>query len=158
VLYTKPRNEKKLTHLLSEKNVTVYCPLKDEIRQWSDRKKKISSPVFTSYIFVLINDYKTESVNILNTPGALHFLWWNKKPAIVRDEEINMIKEFLSAYKYSDLVVEIIKGDKVLIHEGPLKDNKGIVVKIKGNKAYLKLVGLGIEMIATMPAQSLRKI
>ncbi len=52
VLYTKSRNEKKLTQLLSEKGFDVYCPLQETVKQWSDRKKKVQEPIFKSYIFV----------------------------------------------------------------------------------------------------------
>jgi transcription antitermination factor NusG len=158
VLYTKPRNEKKLASTLAARGVVVYCPVKEEVRQWSDRKKKISEPVFRSYIFLQLEDYKLQNAEILQVPGALHFLWWNKKPGIVRDEEITGIKDFLSSYKDVEIDIEVLPGDNLIIHEGPLKDNTGTVLYTRGNKVYLKLNTLGIQMVATIPAQSLRKI
>lgn len=158
VLYTKPRNEKKLARTLDEKGFIVYCPVKDEIRQWSDRKKKISEPIFRSYIFLYLDDYKLQNSLVLKIPGALHFLWWNKTPGIVRQEEINGIKDFLSSYKNAEINIELLSGDSVVIEEGPLKDNSGIVLHTRGNKVYLRLNNLGIEMVATIPVQSLRKV
>lgn len=155
VLYTKSRNEKKLAKLLEERAITVYCPVKEEIRQWSDRKKKVSEPVFKSYIFVLIDDYETGNVSILETPGAVRFLWWNGKPGIVRDNEIQAIKDFLEAYKNAEITFEIKEGTPVSVKEGPLKDMKGVVTRVKGNRATLLLNTLGMELVATLPVQSL---
>ena len=41
VIYTRSRAEKKVAELLLATGITAYCPVKEEIRQWSDRKKKV---------------------------------------------------------------------------------------------------------------------
>lgn len=156
VLYTKPRNEKKVAQLLSGKGIEVYCPVKEEIRQWSDRKKKVLEPVFTSYIFVFLNDYKEEHLPVLTTPGSVRFLWWNKKPGVVQDKEIQAIKDFLSNYKNAEISKEVNKGQVVTISEGPLKDASGTVLQVKGNKVYLLIKTLSISLVATVPIQSLK--
>jgi len=156
VLYTKPRNEKKVAQLLSGKGIEVYCPVKEEIRQWSDRKKKILEPVFTSYIFVFLKDYKEEHLPVLTTPGSVRFLWWNKKPGVVQDREIQAIKDFLNNYKNAEIAIEVDKGQFVTIIEGPLKDTSGTVLQVKGNKVYLLVKTLSISLVATVPIQSLK--
>jgi transcriptional antiterminator RfaH len=156
VLYTKPRNEKKVAKLLAEKGIEVYCPLTEEIRQWSDRKKKIQEPVFRSYIFVSLHNYKEENVIVLTTPGAVRFLWWTGKPGVVRAQEIQAIRDFLDNYKNAEITVEIAKGQTVVIKEGPLKDNRGQVLSVKKNMAILHLKSMGLNLIATLPVQSLK--
>lgn len=156
VLYTKPRNEKKVATLLQEKGVDVYCPVKEEIRQWSDRKKKISEPVFRSYIFVSLEDYNGQNVSVLETPGSVRFLWWNKKPGIVRDEEIQAIRDFLNNYKGAEITVELTSGQAVTVGEGPLKDTAGTVLHTKGNKVYLAIKTLSVCIVATVPIQSIK--
>jgi transcription antitermination factor NusG len=156
VLYTKPRNEKKVTSRLQEKGIEVYCPLKEELRQWSDRKKKVTEPVFSSYIFVFMANYNEQNVPVLETPGSVRFLWWNKKPGIVRDEEIQAIKDFLNDYKGAEITVELQSGQTVTVGEGPLKDTTGKVLHTKGNKAYLWIKTLSVSIIATVPIQSLK--
>lgn len=157
VLYTKPRNEKKVTALLAEKDINVYCPVKEEIRQWSDRKKKVAEPVFKSYIFVQLEDYKKDSVEVLLTPGAVRFLWWNGKPGVVRGNEIKAIQDFLNDYKDAEITVELKAGEHIKVKEGPLKDAEGKILMIKGNKAVLHLHTLGLNMTAKLPVQSLSK-
>lgn len=157
VLYTKPRNEKKVTQRLEDKGIEVFCPLKTEVKQWSDRKKKISEPVFRSYVFIQLVDYKNESVEVLSTPGAVKFLWWNGKPGIVRDIEIQAIKDFLNDYKDAEITVQLKEGDRIKVKEGVLKDAEGKVLTVRGNKATLHLHSLGLNMTAKLPIQSLAK-
>ncbi len=157
VLYTKPRNEKKTAGLLEKKGIEVYCPLQEVLKQWSDRKRKVQEPVFRSYIFVRLDNYMTEQVRVLETPGAVRFLWWQQKPGIVRDEEIKAIEHFLNDYKGAYVSVRFHEGDDVGVTEGPLKDQRGRLVKLKGNKAILQVRSLGWNIMAELPLQSLRK-
>ena len=157
VLYTKPRNEKKTAKLLGDKGIEAYCPLQEVVKQWSDRKKKIQEPVFRSYVFVQLSDYKNEQVNVLETPGAVRFLWWQNKPGVVRDEEIAAIKDFLNEYRNARISVQVSEGEMVTISEGPLKEQSGKIIKVKGNKAILQLKSLGWNVTAELPVQALRK-
>lgn len=158
VLYTKPRNEKKVSKLLTDRGIEVYCPLREEIKQWSDRKKKVAEPVFRSYVFVAMINYDIENAEVLRTPGSVRFLRWNGKPGLVRDNEIRAIKDFLNDYKNAEVSFEIKEGQAVSVTEGPLKDMKGIVAHVKGNKATLYLETLGMSLTATLPVQSISGI
>ncbi|MEP2237757.1 MAG: transcription termination/antitermination NusG family protein [Maribacter sp.] len=62
VLYVKPKNEKKVAERLSAHQVDVYCPMIKEVKQWSDRKKTIEVPLFSSYVFVNISECERQKV------------------------------------------------------------------------------------------------
>lgn len=156
VLYTKPRNEKKMATLLAEEGIEAYCPVREEVKQWSDRKKKVVVPVFTSYIFVRLADYDTQSVEVLEMHGAVRFLWWNKKPGVVRDNEIEAIKSFLNEYKDADITIDLVEGQQVTVVEGPLRATEGKVIRVEGSKAVLHLQSLGLNLVAKIPVQSLK--
>src|SRR4030095_10825822 len=94
VLYTKPRWEKKVSGLLTKKQVENYCPLNRVLRQWSDRKKIVFEPLFKSYVFVRIPDNRLTEIRL--TVGVINFVYWLGKPAIVRDNEIIMIRRFMN--------------------------------------------------------------
>lgn len=158
VLYTKPRNEKKLAVLLGDKGVNVFCPLQEEIRQWSDRKKKILEPVFRSFIFVQMDNYEEESLNVLMSRGAVRFLWWQGKPGIVQEKEIQLIRDFLNNYKNVRSEAKISVGQNVNVMEGPLKENSGTVLTVRGNKATLHLKSLGLNLVAQLPVNVLAPI
>jgi transcription antitermination factor NusG len=155
VLHTKSRNEKKIAALLSSRNVKVYCPVREEVRQWSDRRKKVSEPVFKSFVFVFLEDYKMDATPVLEIPGAVRFLWWQGKPGVVREEEIEAIRNFLTMYKDTAITVEVKAGQSVTIKEGPLREQRGTVLQVKGDKVYLRLESLGLEMIAKVQVQAI---
>lgn len=158
VLYTKPRNEKKTATLLEQRGVVAYCPTQEVVKQWSDRKKKINEPIFKSYVFVHLEDYNAEQITVLTTPGAVRFLWWQKKPGIVREEEIEAIKSLLNKYKGAKVTVQLHEGQDISIAEGPLKGQSGSIVKISGRKAFIYLRSLGWNVTVDLPLQSLNPI
>jgi transcription antitermination factor NusG len=111
VIYTQPRNEKKVAERLQNLGITVYCPLITIIKQWSDRKKKVQVPLLNSYVFVHLNDKDREAV--FQVSGVVRYLFWLGKPAIVRDEEIQALQEGLKDTMTSYEVKAIKVGDVV---------------------------------------------
>ena len=74
VIYTKPRNEKKVAERLQQIGITVYCPMITMIKQWSDRKKKVQIPLLNSYVFVCLEDKEREKV--FQVSGVVRYLFW----------------------------------------------------------------------------------
>jgi len=124
VLYTAPKKEKVLSTLFQKNEIEHYLPLRVELRQWSDRKKKVEMVLFPSYIFVRIE--KENFYDVLKFDGAVRFIHLEGKPAAVRDTDIEAIKRFLSLGIHFDIETdEIIAGKKVKIMGGPLIDLEG---------------------------------
>ncbi|MFZ9332451.1 MAG: UpxY family transcription antiterminator [Chitinophagaceae bacterium] len=86
VLYTKPRWEKKVDKALQQKGIESYCPLNRVKRKWSDRIKTIEEPLFKSYVFVKVEEKEKTEVRYVD--GVLNYVYWNGKPAVVKEEEI----------------------------------------------------------------------
>ena len=153
-LYTKPRWEKKVDGVLLRKDIESWCPLQKVQRQWSDRKKVIEDPIFKSYVFVHITD--DERLKVLQTDGVLNFVHYLNKPAIIRDEEIELIKSFLLE-KDARISAQSLRGfkedDKVIIKHGLFMDNTGTVLRSTANKVYIKLESLQQVMIVEFPAK-----
>jgi len=159
-LYTKPRWEKKVDNVLIRKGIESWCPLQKIEKQWSDRKKIIEEPLFKSYVFVHINETE-ERLNVLMTDGVLNFVHYLKKPAIIRDEEVEIIKKYLSEAeaKISIYSLEGFKEDtKVKINHGVFMDNKGTVIRSGKKKVYVKLESLGQVMVVEFPIEYLSPI
>ena len=70
VIYTKNRHERKVAEQLERVGVEYFLPCINAVRQWYDRKKIISVPLFPSYIFVKIKD---------NFPFIPQREWYNGK-------------------------------------------------------------------------------
>src|SRR5665213_3052426 len=137
-VYTKPRCEKKVADLLVKKGIENYCPLNKVQKQWSDRKKIILEPLFTSYVFVRISP--DEQLAVRQTYGILNFVYWLSKPAIVRNAEIDIIKRFLNEYpcvRLEKLAVNV--SDIVRIVTGPFMEQEGQVISVKSKTVKIML-------------------
>lgn len=142
VLYTKPRWERKTAGELEKLGIEVYCPMITTVRQWSDRKKKVTSPLFTSYIFVRLKEKDRNQV--FAATGVVRYLFWLNKPAIVRDEEIETIERWLNNDEFEDVEVRSFQpGEHVEIQSGPMKGQKGIVKEVRRKEIRLVLESLG---------------
>ncbi|TDP00924.1 UpxY family transcription antiterminator [Flavobacterium sp. 245] len=142
VVYTKPKWEKKVAEKLTQIGVECYCPLITQVKQWSDRKKKVEVPLFNSYVFVQLSEIDRNSV--FNVPGVVRYLFWLGKPAIVRDEEINIIKSSLKATNVSDITVSSIQvGDRIKLESGAFSNQDAIVQEVSKTHYILVLESLG---------------
>jgi transcription antitermination factor NusG len=142
VLYTKPKWEKKVAEQLTKSGIECYCPTIIQLRQWSDRKKKVEVPLFNSYVFVQLPDADRNIV--FNSPGVVRYLFWLGKPAIVKDDEIAVIKKWLTTSVASDISVAKYKvGDSVEVDSGPFLAQKAIVQEVNSTNYILVLESLG---------------
>jgi transcription antitermination factor NusG len=155
VIYIKPKYDKIITEALEKKGVVHYCPYYESIRQWSDRRKKIYVPLFSSYMFVRLEDYSEEKMKILTVPGVSKFLWFDNKPCIIKSEEINEIKNFLLNYRGIKPEIHLLPGQMATINKGVFSNHSGQVKFTQGNKAYLMLTSLGCYFTAVVPVNVL---
>jgi transcription antitermination factor NusG len=156
VVYTKPRWEKKVYKLLIENSIDAYCPINKIRKKWSDRYKIVEEPLFKSYVFVHID--ASELTNVRMIDGVLNFVYWNKKPAIVKDFEIDNIKKFLGEYEHVEIVpIEIQPNDTVRIASGAFMDMEGKVMQQLGQFVEVEIKSLGFKLIAKVEKSRLIK-
>lgn len=160
VLYTQPRHEKKAAHILQQKGYTTYLPLQTTMKQWSDRKKKVEVPLFSSYVFIK-TELERSHIDILNTPGIVKFVTLGKEIAKVREEHINQIRLLLSQFEELDVVDAnpLQLKQKVEIIAGPFTGMKGVLMDYKGTKQFaLEIEGLGSNLIIQIPSNYLKAL
>lgn len=146
-VYTRPRWEKKVNQLLQEKGTESYCPLNKIKRKWSDRVKVIEEPLFKSYVFVKISDEERTQVRM--TTGVVNFVYWNGKPAVIKEKEIAIIRRFLDEYENVEAEPMDIKiNERVKITTGPLMDQEGKVLSVRHKTAQVAIDSLGYTLVA----------
>jgi transcription antitermination factor NusG len=156
-VYTKSRCEKKVVDLLNKKGIENYCPLNRTINQWSDRKKIVFKPLFTSYVFVRISMF--EQSEIRKTNGIINFVYWLSKPAPIKSEEILIIKKFLNNYKNVQIERSKVQVDDIVkIISGPLMEKEGYVVSLKNKSIKIFLPSLGYLMYAEIESSNIEII
>ena len=146
-VYTRPRWEKKVNNLLLQKGIESYCPLNKIRRKWSDRIKTVEEPLFKSYVFVKIKEEERTAVRMTN--GVVNFVYWNGKPAIIKEKEIQTIKHFLDEYETVEAIkMELATDDRVRVLAGPMMDQEGKVLEVKNKTAKVCIDSLGYLLIA----------
>lgn len=142
VVYTKPKWEKKVAEKLNQLGIECYCPIITQVKQWSDRKKKVEVPLFNSYVFVQLPD--SDRNLVFQVAGVIRYLFWLGKVAIVRDEEIALIKKNLSNTNISDVsVLPYKKGDKIKLETGVFSSHNAIIQEVTNTHYILVLESLG---------------
>jgi transcription antitermination factor NusG len=146
-LYTRPRWEKKVNHLLTEKGVETYCPLNKVRRKWSDRMKTVEEPLFKSYVFVRIADEEQSKVRM--TQGVMNFVYWQGRPAVVKDKEIDIIRKFLNEYENVRAEpINLRPQIKVRIQQGLFMDKEATILKVHKNKVQVIIESIGYSLVA----------
>lgn len=151
VLYTRARSEKKVNEYLERRGFTTYLPLHKVRKQWSDRKKWVHEPLFRSYLFVKI--IRKEYYEVLMAPGAVKYVYFEGKPAIVPDKQINDLRQLIEHQVPIEQVIPIVhKGDRVRITRGPMMDVEGIMHDTQsGKKVIIQIEGLEQALAITVP-------
>ena len=146
-VYTRPRWEKKVNQLLKEKGVESYCPLNKVRRKWSDRVKIVEEPLFKSYVFVKVNDEDRAAVRM--TTGAINFVYWQGKPAVIKEKEIAAIKKFLDEYENVEAKpIDLAIDQRVRITTGTFMDQEGKVLDLRRKTVKVAIDSLGYILIA----------
>ena len=91
-----------------------------------------------SYVMVYIEECRRSTV--FSIPGIVRYLFWLGKPAIIRESEIDIMKQHLEGV-YTDISISsLIKGQLYEITEGPLAGKTGKVIEMKKNKIAIEFM------------------
>ena len=157
-VYTRPRAEKIVNSRLVELNIEVFLPLYKTLRKWSDRKKIIEKPLFSSYIFVNVNS--KEQNKVLRVDGVVKYISFENKAVAIPEAQINNLKLLIGANVKIDMSSEKLeKGDNVEVVHGILSGLKGELVRIKNkNKVVVRIDRIDQNLIIDIPAVYLKKL
>ncbi|MEO6489971.1 MAG: transcription termination/antitermination NusG family protein [Ferruginibacter sp.] len=153
-VYTKPQCEKKVAALLSKKKIENFCPLACVETQTFRRSKMVFKPLFKSYVFVHVTP--TEVDVLKNTDGVVNMLYWLGQPAVIKEDEIEAIKEFTADHKNIELergIVNTVESARNFSASSYAIDGK--LVTIKNKLLKISLPSLGYTMIAKIEDESI---
>lgn len=158
-VYTRSRTEKKAYDELVKRGITCFLPLHKVLRQWSDRKKWVETPLFNSYLFVQISP--KEYLQVLQTQGLVRFISFEGKAVPIPPQQIEAIKIFLGQgspdYLPEDINLE--SGATVEITRGAMTGLTGILLEVAGkHRVKVEIDCVGQSLIINVPKSSLKKI
>lgn len=131
-VHVRSRGEFIVTSALVKKHVETFLPTVEKLRQWKDRKKKITFPLFPGYLFVHIPPQSDDILNVLKTRGVVRILG-NGGITPIPDEQIESLKRLVDTKEPIDTYPYLRKGQNVRVVSGPLTGATGILVEKESN-------------------------
>jgi transcription antitermination factor NusG len=81
---------------------------------------------------------------VFDVPGVVSYLFWLGDRAVVKDEEINVIRNWLDCDCVDEATLETLSaGDRITISNGAFKDQNAIIQKVGKKLMRLILPNLG---------------
>jgi transcription antitermination factor NusG len=148
---TRSRQEKIAASMLSRLEIPTFLPLITETRIWSDRKKAVSVPLFSCYLFVKIPARSEFPLRVLKTPGVVRFVGNQSGPLPIPDREIEGVRSVLSKKLDCSPYPFLKTGERVRIVDGAMRGLEGTLI---GRGPDSKLV-VSIQLIQRSLAVSI---
>ncbi len=117
-----------------------FLPLCKSRTRWSDRVKKLDTPLFPGYLFCRFDPLRR--LPILKTPGVIQVLGYSHQPIPVDETEIEAIQALVSSGIPSEPWPYLEIGEKVGIESGPLRGREGVLVEFKGSRRLILSIAL----------------
>ncbi|HUZ58020.1 MAG TPA: transcription termination/antitermination NusG family protein [Hanamia sp.] len=147
IIYTKPKCEKKVAAIFSKKKIENFLPVTCKQGNSIWKSKLVYEPLFDSYIFAKITN--TEIAKIRTVDGVLNLVYWKGEPATIRENEIEVIREFISDYQDIHLEKTLINPDEHMkAIDGPKYSMEGNLLTIKNTAIKVNLPSIGFTMVA----------
>jgi len=137
-LLVKSQHEKSVACALEGKGYEQFLPLYNVNRNWSDRLKQLTCPLFPGYVFCRFD--VNCRLPILVTPGVLSVVGAGKVPLPVNDSEIEAIRSIVKSGLQAEPWPFLRVGQRVRIERGSLEGVEGILLAVK--KPYRLIVSV----------------
>tara|TARA_B110000902_G_C14119774_1_gene517705 strand:- start:54 stop:536 length:483 start_codon:yes stop_codon:yes gene_type:complete len=141
VLVTKPRNEQKVESRLNQIGIEAYCPVRTELRQWSDRKQKIKVPLLPSMLLVKLPNNQRQSV--FDIPYVRRYLYWQGQPAVVKEQEVDVLRKVADQEFASVTLQKYTPGTKIDLKPLGISDASGTIKYVSGNQCCVVIDSIG---------------
>lgn len=125
--YTRSRHEHRVADQLRLKSLELLLPTYQRLARWSDRVRRSETPLFPGYVFVHISD--GERVLVLETVGVVHLVSSGGKPAILRDEDVERLRNYASRSGDVEPHPYLRNGHRVRVKHGPFAGCEGTLVE-----------------------------
>ena len=146
VAYVRLFHERKTAEKLAAMGIESFVPVREEIHQWSQRKKKVMRVLIPQMIF--IHATPKERLEALTLASISHYmvLRGEHTPAIIPDRQM---QQFMFMVDYSEESIEMYNstlqpGQSIKVIKGPLAGMEGELMEIEGkSKVIVRLDLLG---------------
>lgn len=134
-----------------------FLPRYERVRRRDGRWIKVERPLFPGYIFFDSDNAERLVDELRKIPEFTKVLGDGVRPVALYPQEVAFLKKYTNEDKVMEMSRGFLKGDRLMVTEGPLKDYKGKVVHVNRHKRVATLeveffgrmvgVEVGIEVV-----------
>ena len=117
-LVVKPKHEARVAEQLSYKSLGVYVPKYSVRRQWSDRTKILTLPLFPRYVFCRFTF--EDRLKVMSVPSVVSIVKFGRNPCPVSEDELAALKRIVDEVPPVTPWPFLRAGEHVCITKGPL--------------------------------------
>src|SRR5882762_4674948 len=137
LLYTQPRQEKKILTNLSKANIEAFLPTVTRLKKTGGRQHEMGKPLFPSYIFVYPKSIR-EYFYGAGADGVVSYVRFGNELARVDSKLIDNLKIILR----NDQDIEVSSdqfdvGEKLVVQKGALLNLECELIEYNGNQKIL---------------------
>ena len=126
-IQTRYRFERKVTKQLHGRGWQTFLPQLNTVHRWSDRQKRVESPLFPGYTFVRLDPSSLAKKQFLKNEGVIGLISFGGTPFPVPDRQIDDLQRLLSQDMPCSLHPFLQVGKRVRIRGGCLDGLEGIL-------------------------------
>ncbi len=161
VLYTRYQHDRAVRDRLAHQGFEVFQPLLKVWRRSNGVSREANLPLFPRRLFVHCYLEMYAHLELISTPGVLHFLEdVHGRLLVVADEEIRTLRQIGIAGVPFERAPYHIQGNRVQVVQGPLREVTGVVSEGSQTTLFVPInalresvaVQIGLEQLITCSA------
>lgn len=134
---TRSRHEKLVARQLESQGIESFLPLVTQLRNWSDRRKQVETPLFSGYAFLRMIHSPEDRVRVLRTQGVVSFVGVQGSGTPIPDHQIEGIKTLIASRTPYEERAFLRVGQRVRVRGGALDGMQGILVAENGDHSLV---------------------
>ncbi len=146
-LYIKHHHEFRIKAKFDALDIENYLPVATKIKQWSDRKKKVTEPLLWGYIFIKATE--KERLASLEVDFVFRCVSERGVAAKIPEYQIENMRNFIMDDTEYVVVQGLVAGSKVRIKSGPFEGVEGILIDNGNNNDFAVSIDLLNRTIVT---------
>jgi len=153
IIYTKAKREKKVASLFTKKKIENFIPLNSKQVISGRKRKMVQLPLFESYLFANIQEHEINKIKMID--GVVSLAYWKQKPAIIRKEEIEVIREFTIDHQNITLEkTRVNVNDVAKVIDGSRYSIEGNILTVKNTTVKVNLPSIGFALVAKVETEN----
>ena len=153
IVYTKPRCEKKVALTFTRRKIENFLPVNTKQIKSFRKNRMQQEPLFDSYVFANLVEKDINKIKMID--GVVNIVYWKGKPAIIQEDEIEVMKEFVTDHQNIKLEKSRIDlNDIARVIDGPEYLMEGNILTVKNTTVKVNLPSIGFTMIAEIGSEN----